>query len=540
MKKLNNSIVIYTILIIIIGFIVYYPSLHNKFIWDDEAQIVNNPYIRSLKNIPAILTGGTFYLKAAGDNLQGVYYRPLMTLTYTAIYHFFGLNPLPYHALQLLIHILNTILLFILLMRLIKWKNHLTPFLLSLLFLIHPMNSETVSYIANVQDVLMFLFGILALHTIIHIKKPLANLLLSGVLLFLSLLSKETAMVFIGIALIYLYLFQRKYFKMYLLTYVGIMICYSLIRCNIANICVTAHKPNPIGDLPFLQYLIQLPALAFYYIKSFIFPVNLSIGQSWVIDKADMKSFYLPFIALIILISGIIYFLFRLYIEKQPLKKIYVFFTSSFFLSLGFHLHAIPLDFTVADRWFYIPMNALIGMIATILSIYSISKNRRYVISILLIFIIIIFSIVTHRRNYDWKDNYTLFSRDVNKTPNSFHLENNLGVELYRKGRYEEAQIHFEKAVRYSPEWHSALTNLGVMYHRKKQYKKAEVLYLKAIEYDAFYKTYINYISLLEAQGRYKEAIQFIEKKALKKFPENNRLREIYTDLKQKVTKSSQ
>lgn len=530
--KNKSKLIAYILGIFIVSGIVFFPSLQNKFIWDDEAQIINNPYIRSLKNIPSFFTGGTFYLKGSEDRLQGIYYRPLMTFAYTITYHFFGLNPVAYHSLQLLIHTINTIFLFILFLRLIQWKNILIPFLLAVLFLIHPMNSETVSYIANLQDVLFFFFGIVSLHFIINKNNHIRNLIVTMFLFLLSLLSKETGLIFVTIAICYIYLFHKKNFKLYLFSYIIAVLFYAFIRCGIAHICVSGHKPNPVGDLPFLTYLLHIPALIFYYLKTFTVPINLAIGQSWTIKDFNWETFYFPIFVLFALSIYLLYLLFTFYIQNHKYKKLYVFFLSWFIFGLLFHMQVFPLDFTVTDRWFYVPMAGLVGLIWLLIEIYCTNKKSIWIAVTTLSIIIVIFSTMTYKRNFDWFDNYTIFSRDIKKTKGAFHLENNLGVEYYRKQRYDKAHLHFEKAAQYAPDWYTAWANLGTSYYRKKEYQKSEDAYKKAIQYGAFYQAYQNYIEVLEKQGKKKEALQFIEMKALKKFPKNKELLKTYTRLK--------
>lgn len=534
MEKKYSYSVLTLIFLTIYGYLIFQNSLNGKFIWDDEAQILHNPFITSLKNIPLLFTGGTFYIENSQQALQGVYYRPLMTLFYTLIYHFFGLNPFAFHAVQLIIHILNAFLLFLLFLRLIKWRNNITPFLLSVLFLIHPMNSETVSYIANLQDVLFFFFGILSLHFLISRKANIRNYSISFLFLFLSFLSKETALVFVFISTIYIYLLNRKLLKLTIVLNFFLIIVYAYLRCGLAHICTSAHKPNPVGDLPFLMYLANVPILSFYYIKTFFAPLTLAIGQCWVVKSFGWKNFYIP----LIIMSGIsvylLFVLFKLYIQKHLYKKLYVFFVSWFCLSLLFHMHIVPLDFTVSDRWFYLPMAGLIATFGLLLHIYEEKKSLVPILSILCV-VIVLFSCKTYQRNFDWKDNFTLFSRDIYKSENSFNMENNLGVELFRRKKHDEALIHFKKAAELAPDWHTPWTNIGIIYHLKKQYSKAEFAYKKAIELHGLYKAYQNYISLLVEEGKTKDALRFIETVALKEFPNNVNLIQTYNKLKKDI-----
>src|SRR6266404_3067038 len=141
--------------IVIIGLIVYFNSLFNGFVGDDLGQIVTNQAITSLSNIPNFFFGGTFY-NGSLTSLSGGYYRPIVSLTYALLYSFLNGNPFPFHLFQLVIHILNTIFVFLIFRFFLK-KN--ISFLLALLFLLHPIQSEAVDYIADLEDIMFFFFG---------------------------------------------------------------------------------------------------------------------------------------------------------------------------------------------------------------------------------------------------------------------------------------------------------------------------------------------------------------------------------------------
>src|SRR5260221_7740403 len=137
----------YSLIIIGLGIFVYFNSLANNFISDDFPQIINNLYIHSLANISAFFTGSTFY--NGGSNINGAYYKPLLTTYFSFIYTFFGPNYSLFHFFQISLHILNTYLLFVLLKHFFK---KLLALLLSLIFLVHPINSEAVFYISAMQE----------------------------------------------------------------------------------------------------------------------------------------------------------------------------------------------------------------------------------------------------------------------------------------------------------------------------------------------------------------------------------------------------
>lgn len=99
------------IFLILVCSLVYGNSLLNNFVWDDEEQVVNNPYIRSFANLPTVFQGSTFNTGGAG--LSGWYYKPLMTLWFMVNYHLWGLSPFGFHFTQLTLHLVNSVLVFL-------------------------------------------------------------------------------------------------------------------------------------------------------------------------------------------------------------------------------------------------------------------------------------------------------------------------------------------------------------------------------------------------------------------------------------------
>ncbi len=173
--------------IAIIGIIVFFNGLFNGFVGDDYPQIIYNLTIQSFNNIPAFFSGSTFY-KGPGLNLGGIYYKPLLETSYSLTYSLFGPNYFAYHLFELLIFIINACLVFLLFK---SFFNKPIAFILSIVFLIHPINSESAFYISDTQETLFFLFGMIALLLLkkYHSQKAL---IVASLLLLLSLLSKET------------------------------------------------------------------------------------------------------------------------------------------------------------------------------------------------------------------------------------------------------------------------------------------------------------------------------------------------------------
>jgi Gpi18-like mannosyltransferase len=168
--------------------VVYLNSIFNPFIWDDISLIVENPYIKNLRFFPEYFKTD-IYIKFSN------FYRPLQTISYAIVYKIFKLNPVGYHILNIFLHASCAILIFILLKDIYGEK---ISFLVSVLWAIHPVNTEAITYISGTADPLFLLFGLLGIY---FYNKNLKNF--SYISFFASLLSKETAVLIFLLFILY-------------------------------------------------------------------------------------------------------------------------------------------------------------------------------------------------------------------------------------------------------------------------------------------------------------------------------------------------
>ncbi|MDE2026342.1 MAG: glycosyltransferase family 39 protein, partial [Patescibacteria group bacterium] len=178
-------------MLILLGFLVFANSMGNSFVADDITYILRNPDIHQLNMV-----------KLFGPNAftSGEYYRPLSAVFFAAFYAISGSNTFLFHFFQVVLHILTALLFFFFLK---KFFSDKLSFFLSAVFLVHPVQVESVAYISGLTNILLLFFGLCAL--LITAKKTLHKrdyFLLIGSL-FLALLAKETAILFIALLLIY-------------------------------------------------------------------------------------------------------------------------------------------------------------------------------------------------------------------------------------------------------------------------------------------------------------------------------------------------
>src|SRR3989344_1444714 len=187
-------------LIIILGIVIFSNALFNNFAWDDYPFIINNPEVHSI-NISQTF-GPNHHFNA------GSFYRPIPALYFSILLSLFTTNAFFYHFAQIALHVLNTCLLYLVFQNFFRRSS--VSLFLSLVFLGHPIQVESVSFIAASGNPLFFLFGMLALILSFQDTISYKRLLLISILLTLSLLTKEVGLLFIGLIIFYRLLFKRN------------------------------------------------------------------------------------------------------------------------------------------------------------------------------------------------------------------------------------------------------------------------------------------------------------------------------------------
>lgn len=473
------------IILIVVGFLVYGLSIKNGFVSDDEAQIVDNTSVHTLANWQSLLRGSTFY-NGGQSILVGAYFRPVMTLSFTVLYTLFGPNAWGFHLFSLVLHLANVCLIYLFLKRYLRSN---LAILLALVFLVHPINSAVVFYASSLNDSLFFFFGMLALLA--------PTLALSSLLLFLSLLSKET-----GVAFVLMLPFFKS--RKAILASAAALGVYLLWRHGLSS----ATAFSPIASLNLGQRLLNWPVMIWFYLKTVFFPLQLASSYNWVVKVPNLTNFWLPGLLDIGALLGIVICGLRLKSNS------YWLFSSWLIAGLGLHLQIIPLDVTVRENWFYFPLVGLLAMVGLIFQ-----KNKYF--QFVLVVVICLFSLRTFVRGFDWRDNLTLNSRDA-QVSGSFDLENTWGHELIKLHDYSQAEVHIRKSVQAFP-YMTNLNNLGLILLTKGDLIGAKQAYERAIAFGDYYLPYQNMAALYIVSQDYLGAVNFINQ-ALVKFPNNAQL----------------
>jgi tetratricopeptide (TPR) repeat protein len=432
------------------------------------------------------------------------------------IYTFFGPEASVFHFSQTVLHILNASILFLFLKRFFKKPLAL---IISLIFLVHPINSEVVFYVSNTQEALFFFFGILALWLASKARSK-KDVILASVCVFFSLLSKETGALFLIVLPVYIWLFNKKHFYTLLGSLFVALAAYLSLRINAVGL-FTNPSNTPISLLSFPERLLNIPAIFFFYLKTFIFPLNLAHFYQWAYQEITLNSFFLLLLIDLLAIAAMFYGAIRLF-KKYDKKyfNIYIFFALWFFVGILLHLQLVPLDATVAEHWFYFPIVGLLGMTGTFFEATQVdfSTKRNFSLAILVLVLLLFRTFI---RSFDWRNELRLNMRDIRVAPESYALENRISFQLTQLERYEEARAHAEKSIEIYPTYIS-YNNLGLSYLGEVNYQKAEDAFRKALTFGDYPSTYENLGGLYLASGSPKTR-SFL-KEATEKFPRDSRL----------------
>jgi len=512
--KLNKNY-IYPLIIILAVLGVYFNALDNGFVWDDDSLILENSLVRSWDNFLEFFRRD---LHRVGDN-KANFYRPLQAITFCLDYSIGKLDPAKYHFTNIFLHfsVALNIYLFILLIS----KNPLISFWSALLFAVHPLHTQAVTYISGRADPLAALFIFLSLNLYIYSQKKEKNLFFffSLCCFILSLLSKEIALVLpFLIILCDLILWPDKFKKniKYYLSYGGIWAIYIILRLTLLKFQTTAP---PEFTLSFVyRILTATKALSQYTILLFA-PVHLHMERVFYPVTSFWNHWGILTIVFSILYCALLKPLFKSH-------KIILFGSLWFLLTIFPLLNLLrPLNAFFAEHWLYIPsVGFFLVLSLTIHKIFIEPKKIMLTIIgwLLISGSIIFFSTLTIIRNPVWKSNISLYQDVLKYNKNSARVYNNLGNAYAKTGEQKKAFSCYKKALQIAPNFVETHNNLGILYKNQGNYDQALAEYTIVKNLDPNYITvYHNLGVLYNIMGRYSLAIQSYQE-GIKKNPRNS------------------
>lgn len=514
MDKGNHSLNLKELLapffVFTIAFATFANSLLNHFAYDDLIHIVENPYIQSLANWKYFFSSATY---------PGTLYRPLISLSYALTYALVELNPLLYHATNVILHAFISFFIYRLLLKIIPLN---AAFLCAIIFAVHPVHVEAVANVSGRAELLCHFFGMLSLLLFLRFtnnksSKERFYLFPALGLFLLALFSKESAFVYLLLIPLSAWAIRKGDFDLksqalnFLPLLIPAIIYLSLRYFALGRIFIpiddTAFIDNPLIIFGFFERILAAFVLLGKYILLSFIPRTLSADYSYAaIDPAlfvfDYNAFfYLCFFALFIIfaVSG----------WRKKLSRSYAFFAIWFFASMSVTANVLfPIGTIFAERLVYLGSLGSIGILVLLLNHLKTESLKLTLIS----FLMAAFCIQSIIYNFSWKSNEFLFVRQRWTTPDSARTRLNYGIVLKKHGQLEKAKAEVKTALSIFPNYADATFGLASIYIKQNNFKEARFWLQKTLDLNGEHLPAITALGRMYFnEKKYKKALRLIE-----------------------------
>ncbi len=511
-----------TWLLLILGtlvFLIYAGTLTGPFIFDDTQNIQQNRSLRIERLSPGSIA------KAALESPSK--HRPVANISFALNYYFHRYNPVGYHFVNILIHIINGALLYLfakvtLLTPALKadydpFKAGWIPLFTALIWTLHPLQTQSVSYIVQRMNSLATLFYLLCLwlyakyrlsENTKHSAWLLVGCVASGIMAFGS---KEIAATLPFFIILYeWYFFQGvrpAWFKRKIPVIAGtfiLLIILSLLFLGMEPLDrITADYVN--RNITPAQRVLTEFRVVIFYISLLIWPhpSRLNLDHEFMVSNSlmDPVTTLFSLAAIAGAVGAAIYLA-----KKTPLISFCILW---FFGNLVIESSVIGLEIIFEHRT-YLPSLMLIFMLVALAFKYI--THRRLCIAVLCM-VVAVGSLWTYQRNNVWGDAVALWQDCVAKSPGKARPYNNLGVALARAGRSDEAIENYYKALKINPDYGNAHYNLGSALAREGNLRGGIVHLTRAVELEPNSDEAHNNLGIaLLKQGEIEEAITHFRK----------------------------
>ncbi|MBU1007569.1 tetratricopeptide repeat protein [Candidatus Dependentiae bacterium] len=483
--------------------VAYYPSLRYPFLFDDLPNITKSYEIRQF-------------------NPRGLWFacsRWIPRLLNQFTYRNWEFNPFAYRFIDLIIHLVSGVLIFTLVLLISKRVQKLRPHALLLatitsgLFLLHPVQTQTVTYITQIRLeglVVLFSFSVILsfflaattsktwLKTVLYVLSAVLTAFAAGtkeIIIVLPVLLGLIDWFFIAQGDIKAFAKRLPIHTLLAIilyrTHFGMGSPVNPAKSIKLDISLQNNRGNILTQTPIelitpLKYLVGQFRVMLHYITMFFWPLNLSFDYGWKIPPSFWTpSCFSSFLALMgILFSGLVSFI-------KNRTSIFSFCVAWFFTAVLPRSSIVPSTEFVCDYKTYLGSFGVLFLIAYILtSVIIFAKTALPALSrskhahiILPAFFFVALGFASQQRNIVWSSRLAFWGDVINKTEphTAARVYNNYAVGLVNIGKEKQSIEFYEKAIQTDPTYAEPVINLALHYQVKKEYEKAFQLYQKAI-----------------------------------------------------------
>jgi tetratricopeptide (TPR) repeat protein len=501
-----------TSILVILGVLVYSNTLEVPFYFDDLPNIQKNPPVHLTHLTLEGIKRAAFESPASN--------RPIANISFALNYYFHQEDVRGYHAINIIIHLLNGLLLFLFIEATLsvpslrsKYKSHpFLAFFVALVWLVHPIQTQSVTYVVQRMNSMAAMFYLLSF--LLYVKGRLvgekkkrwpwfAGCVVAGIL---ALASKEIAATLPFFILLYeWYFFQdlgKAWLKRHLPSIIGSLILFALLGflylgSDPLQSVLSGYKHR---DYTLIERVLTQCRVVVHYMSLLVYPhpSRLNLDYDFRLSHSLVDPITTLFsIACIMTLLGL-----ALFTAKK--ERLISFSILWFFGNLAIESSVIGLEVVYEHRT-YLPSMFFVLMI--VLTAYRYVR-KDWAIAAILGAVVILFCVWTYERNTVWGDPVGLWRDCVQKSAGKMRPHFNLGNALVRQHRPEEAIVHYREALRIEPDNVNVLVNLGSTLSREGKINEAVVCYSKALEVEPQSAEAYNGLGVVLAkQGRFDEAI---------------------------------
>lgn len=444
------------LLIVLAGLISFHNIFGNSFHFDDGHSIVDNENIRKLNYIPNFFIDPSNFSALPDVEM----YRPVLLCTYVLNYLLNGYNPIGYHIVNLILHIINALLV-LRLARALKVTSE-SQFYAGMFFVCHPLMTEPLNYVSSRSSILVTLFGLTFLYAMV--QKRFGTMILGNTF---ALFCKATGIVLPFIAIVWcrgrVQLFSyRRWWILFVPGVAYLLVSFSVVKSALGH---------PVRNY-WIQIYTQIKAFVFYIMKT-IFPYPLSIEPGFTISESPSEWVVVCSLALFISLFWILLFCRPPKYFKEMNQLIGWYFLLLIPVSL------VPLNILVNEHRLYMPMVSF-ALISSML--FTQRCTRSY---LRWMFCVVMMTLCIDRNN-DWQTETSIWLDAVEKSPEMPRPLINLGKSLLEEGEIERSIAVSLRAIEKSPTSSTGHFNLGTAFLQQEDYEKARIHLEKSTKLSEF------------------------------------------------------
>jgi tetratricopeptide (TPR) repeat protein len=436
------------LLLILVTFAVFRQLRYCEFIdYDDDKYIKKNPYVQSGLNLKSI--------EWAFTATRASNWHPVTWLSHILDCQFFGLNPKWHHLVNLLFHIINTLLLFWVLkdMTGAVWQSAFV----AAAFALHPLHVESVAWVAERKDVLSTLFLLITMAAYVHyVRHSDIKWYMVTLLLFVSGLMAKPMLVTLPFVLLLLDYWPLERLNRHTIYEKAPFFVFSAISSVITFLAQQRGGAMTDADVLALRIRFANAVVSYLrYVGKMIWPSKLAVLYPYHIDRL----LFLKAAAAVLVLLGVSILAIRLASRHRYLPVGWFWYLGTLVPVIGFIQVGSQ---TFADRYTYIPLTGLFIIVAWALpELLAGRRYRKVVLGVSAAIVLLVLSICTHLQLRYWRNSIALFEHTLKVTGDNDTIHYNLGDVFRLGGNPEKAIAHYRQAVKIKPDYIKAINNLG-------------------------------------------------------------------------------